>query len=1714
MQGHIIRGTLRPRSSDGSVAGYRVTASYQVLLGRDEDDRLLAPASRSVRVGDDGRFEIDLDAGPGEPTEPIDLVVAAPTGRELLERTLTFDTLSRQLRLRIASVRPETIEPSDDPAKGSRLRLTGRVVDRAGGAVPAGLPVVVLARSEPEDDPSAVFAAITQKTGRFAADWVGTPFVAASARIAGGAPQPVQLDAAGRLPRELLLAIDLAAMDLGDATACDAAPPVAPDAADLAANPEAFSQDLDGACVDLSMPNRTLEEFNYYAAVRTTEPRISAFTIDPSIDVPPSLVADLLGVSLASEAMGLTERTAARLAQPDISLSAKVASNLVRSDAPPSIYEIATAGWQGELDEAKSAIDTGLRSEIDRHVLDAGHAIDWDDTPTVHLAIDIAHGHLLEFRESLRADGFSLGNVLYSLPLAPGQRRQVAVLDWDRRTTSRRTEQLEYEERLDALLSRDRAILELVDTELTEELEASSKTTTFGFSGGIGAGFIGPGWGIFTGNSGGYGRSSSQSSQEAAREFAAETLQSLQDRIAQRSSSLRSQRSTVVQAVGQGERVRAETEFVGNYNRCHSVTVEYFQVLRHLIVTHELAHVKECLFVPLPMDHFDDAKALRWKDVLRRRLRDRRLAGGFRAMERIADDWVGWEVPEGSYAEEALETVDGELRISFLIPRPRDAEDGAYQVDMWDVLAPFLETDPLELFTAKLNERTQEGRDLVFRRDVAPTVAASIVDGLRLAFVTAEGGEVDIPTDPSLVSRYAESEPLYVTLNAAGAIPAVPREEITHIKIWYDGAPLPPDSRVIVHSGKVRYRTDSLTALLFDRDRILDDLDVDDAVVVPTPLAPRELRDPRDEDRELAARLRDHLNENIEYYHQAIWMSLDPQRRFMLLDAVIVPGTGGRSVAGICANQVMGVVGNSLVLPVSPGLRLDPTFAGEDAEGNPVPLIDAYATAPPAAIRVSLPTRGVHAEAVMGACNACEEIDDTRYWRWSTEGMLAMPEIEAVSTDTRAAEEPDLTPTGLPAPLVTIQNAPAAPEPTGLAGAFGLLSTPGLFRDVTGLEGTQENAAAALQGAVAASSAIGEEAYKLATQNMLGQNAQRLMGQLVNAQGKGLLSDEAFTELGTDLISALIGATMPNAPIPWLDPKLAEAAGNATSGQILATTPNESVDITYDGANGASTGDGVYRPSQPLYLTALVAPIGEGFITYDQLTVALGDRFLDMVERGYVGQADDGSGRLLVRQQLRIIHPELPAAPNRVAGEGRVPVVILAHGSARGWTDDDPVPNLDGFAQLQDHLAERGIVSVSIDLNAASSVGPLTYKLDVGLMLTAVDRVRGLDTDATSALHARLDLGKIGFFAHSDGATAVLGAIDDNADRDAADRFDVTAVCVTAPVDRNLTTVTPLHTGALLVLEPGLDGEAPAGRSRTSARTALGTFDRATCEKSLLFLDGCNHRRFNSVWADDDTSGEDTLLDRTEHADPERLLSVEDHRDLLDELAGGFLTWRLAGDTTAAGLFDGTRLNAVQARTSVHHSLGRFHMVLDSFDPDGAESGVRTLENATIAGLFDIVIDGVTLADLTNHHVSPVLWIAPGQSSDPFYTLTLNPFEWREYDEVLLRVATDFDLSNQIAIDAGRLPELTLRVVDITDQANQFTAAEMRNDMLSHRPVAHSIANLDGTLENVATLQFPTMSLAIPKLLDGLGEVARLEIAAVAGFPQHLFLAELQLVRR
>src|SRR4029079_2120029 len=316
--------------------------------------------------------------------------------------------------------------------------------------------------------------------------------------------------------------------------------------------------------------------------------------------------------------------------------------------------------------------------------------------------------------------------------------------------------------------------------------------------------------------------------------------------------------------------------------------------------------------------------------------------------------------------------------------------------------------------------------------------------------------------------------------------------------------------KITVRSGSLRYRSDSMSQYLFN-GTINDDLFADDdGVYVDTPLNGDELRNPRGEDVDAANKLVHHLNENLEHYHKAIWFDMTPERRYMLLDGIIAPGKAmGRSVASVVENRLIGIAGNSLIMPVAPGNQLDPTI---DKDFN---LFDRYFSEETDPMRVSLPTKGVYAESVMGKCNACEEKDETRFWRWEESPIPDSPntQILPLDTGTRRADPGNLQAKDFPTPMVNIQNAPAAPDPTGLQAMLQLIGKSDSFRDLTGLNQNQLNALATFQKTMDTAQSFGKETAGLAKAAAAmklvedGKRSGTLKNEDANKQGNAILDD-------------------------------------------------------------------------------------------------------------------------------------------------------------------------------------------------------------------------------------------------------------------------------------------------------------------------------------------------------------------------------------------------------------------------------------------------------------------------------------------------------------------------------------------------------------------------------------------------------------------------------
>jgi len=433
-----------------------------------------------------------------------------------------------------------------------------------------------------------------------------------------------------------------------------------------------YTQDVGGTCLNLTTPNRLLREYSYTALVRTSDPDVANYTL-----------------SFGTDANGRRSFTV-----------------------------------QGH-------------GKVKRNAIDLDNPILWEDAPgsrgnlSLYQAVTVATGHILYYRSEFRADGYSLGDLLYSLPLAPGQKKQMVVMDSRHDLVGAETQSITQSESLASNLVNERSIVDQIAGSLGETLAGRSSASTEGVSAGGGAaGSYGGMVGGSIGVSGGYSKSSSSSSQTGKRDLSQYFSEVLRHDIMQKADSYRQLNASVVTAVREGQQYSAETSVVANHNHCHSITMMYFEVLRHFAVFQELVDVQECVFVPLLMTRFSMENIPRWRDVLATSLRptpsntylkpytffsgrpQHPLLPAFDALERVKTNWTQVDYPLTTFDREPIRWVEGELVLNTSIPRPKTK---------WDFILS------LPIFTKTI---TREVTD--FRSVAKSTVAAIFTGGLSL----------------------------------------------------------------------------------------------------------------------------------------------------------------------------------------------------------------------------------------------------------------------------------------------------------------------------------------------------------------------------------------------------------------------------------------------------------------------------------------------------------------------------------------------------------------------------------------------------------------------------------------------------------------------------------------------------------------------------------------------------------------------------------------------------------------------------------------------------------------------------------------------------------------------------------------------------------------------------------------------------------------------
>jgi hypothetical protein len=706
-----------------------------------------------------------------------------------------------------------------------------------------------------------------------------------------------------------------------------------------------------------------------------------------------------------------------------------------------------------------------------------------DDPIAAPKAGTLGIGYVLGLRQTWEPTGFSLGDLLYSLPLAPGERQRLAIRE--------RRETLATYDRESLSVAEQRAFDESVNSTANTVFESSldeegaggtswSERSESGSSGG-GVSFLGISFGGGSASSSASGNASSWAN--ASRDFLASAVESFHGAVARNSATARQVARTSVRLASSTDREEITTKVIGNYNRMHALTVQYWEVLRHFSVTSRADDVTLVALVPLqliqwlpdgvpktlsftanpPLDTLLHRYEVIWRyaDEIRTRLPRRIYHEGVRELARLM---TTRNMTVNVVSSSSSVTLNLSITATFL---PFDTVTvnaiGRNGRSLGRAVLSPTSTPPD--FGRHFNEEGLIGAFRTFRRGTLfgiPVFNSTRTGSLSLRpGVSASDIErFDVRTRISAYSHTPDPDQVKISIFGLGA-----SLDIEDMGKWEEAAGknilpglIQPFS---ISAGRLRREVGGpklesfsvrvgTTPLVNDdpiEERVLPAWMPVPALSTPPSLTAAQLM--RIEE------LLQHVMAEPVRYSQAVWTSMDAQERSVLLEAYTIglpPESAGLSdnsqeipLLNCTTNRLLGFFGNSMVIPFHLPPELERAMSRRrdgDTENTKVSVTtrdiqeallqfhrEGYQ---PRKTSVTLPTRGLLAEAVLGECKSAEKIDLTRFWNWQDGApedvrAISLPKQPLTELARTGAAAPSVA-AGLLAPQITNGFVPQAPQ--------------------------------------------------------------------------------------------------------------------------------------------------------------------------------------------------------------------------------------------------------------------------------------------------------------------------------------------------------------------------------------------------------------------------------------------------------------------------------------------------------------------------------------------------------------------------------------------------------------------------------------------------------------------------------------------------------------
>ncbi|MFO0701715.1 MAG: hypothetical protein U0236_21050 [Nitrospira sp.] len=674
--------------------------------------------------------------------------------------------------------------------------------------------------------------------------------------------------------------------------------------------------------------------------------------------------------------------------------------------------------------------------------LEANGTISSDET--VPMAGTLGLGYVLTMSQRWTFKGLALGDLVYSLPLAPGEQQQVAI--FERRDTNAvfESESFSEEQALIQQASADTSTTATFGSAFNEVINGRSSFQVDSSTSSVGGSLFG----LISGGSGSSSSSGTSSqSLEGQRNITQNAAQATHSAAQNSSYARRSANRTGMRLASASESQSLTTKTITNHNHTRALTMQYWEVLRMYDVTTAIDGLTLTVLIPLQVVRFlppgqpltlDSAalvdtrfevlqryrSLIKHADVVERHL-PRKFQHGLKLLRQFASDPTATVEPFGGAAEDVIRlslwgsflpcedifvnavtnrgTRIGPVRLAQQPTGQIPPDRFASQTELEQWLIGQRQTASIQATGAfaipkSMNRNSIIGFEISRRfRQLSYTLispaqaqinALNGLFGITSAQVGAVLGE--------LVAGGAANLRQTVSLDAG------------HLERLLGGPMLGSFNARIVElapDGSEITGENYANASLAGVELPQDPYPVPALQLAPT-LRYQEILE--------IEQMAQHVVMNTMRYSQAVWASMSAGERAILLEGytIGVP-TGGVPDASqmvpllnCIENRVIGFFGNSMIMPFIIPKALAMASSGPDGQqvdpatiSNSLLAYHQAAFTPPRST-LALPTRGVLGEAVLGHCSSAEKIDLTRFWNWQDSPSDTAPTISPVTLPT------------------------------------------------------------------------------------------------------------------------------------------------------------------------------------------------------------------------------------------------------------------------------------------------------------------------------------------------------------------------------------------------------------------------------------------------------------------------------------------------------------------------------------------------------------------------------------------------------------------------------------------------------------------------------------------------------------------------------------------